>query len=158
MGFLGIGQVMCKWVNGSLLTFTTNVAITRKRQQPNGWCNCCLRPTMAALVEKRTSKLCVSLVGTLFFHRSGYRWCIEQVICKRVSENLFSHATSAAITRRRQVIYCNSIDLQRAVQMSGSLFCCYQMSSWTHANRRSTPEGAKAQGSHIARLRDFGTQ
>ena len=80
MGFLGIGQVMCKWVNGSLLTFTTNVAITRKRQQPNGWCYCCLRPTMAALVEKRTSKLCVSLVGTLFFHRSGYRRCIEQVI------------------------------------------------------------------------------
>ena len=37
---------------------------------------------------------------TTLGYRSGYRRCIEQVICKRVSENLFSHATSAAITRQ----------------------------------------------------------
>ena len=34
MGFLGIGQVMRKWVNGNLFTFTTNAAITRLRQNP----------------------------------------------------------------------------------------------------------------------------
>ena len=67
--------------------------------------------------------------ATQLRYRSGYRRCIEQVICKRVSENLFSHATSAAITRRRQVIYCNSIDLWRAVRLNGSLFYYYQMSS-----------------------------
>ena len=43
MGFLGIGQVMCKWVNGSSLTFATNAAITRQRQQPYGRCYCCYR-------------------------------------------------------------------------------------------------------------------
>ena len=33
-GSLGIGQVMCKRVSGSLLTIATSEAITRLRQQP----------------------------------------------------------------------------------------------------------------------------
>ena len=62
MGFLGIGQVMCKWVNGSSLTFTTNAAITRQRQQT---------PMVGA--AKRQG------CATQLRYRSGYRWRIEQV-------------------------------------------------------------------------------
>ena len=60
--------------------------------------------------------------ATQLRYRSWYRWRIEQVI------------------------YCNSIDLWRVVLLNGSLFYCYQMSSWAQA-KDLIKQGENSQGS-----------
>ena len=62
--------------------------------------NCCLRPTMAALVGKHTSKLCVSLVGTLFFHRSGYFGRSLKVI-----KEIITYYNLLQLKQLRKIIY-----------------------------------------------------